>query len=117
MTKALRNDEGKPEMHYLHTWYDALAEVCQVCSQGALKYERGNYLRGQSLAQLLNCAERHIGKFGSPYYPDWDEESGRHHLAHAIWNLLQALQQHINSRGGPGYVDDRVVMPGSDEKA
>ncbi len=106
---ALRYNKGKPEMHYLDPWYDALAEVCLVCMQGAEKYERGNYLLGQSYSELLSASKRHEMKFGSPIYPDFDSESGRHHIAHAIWNLVQLLQAELNPMQGT--VDDRLMAP------
>lgn len=102
MTEAMRHNEGKPELDYLHTWYHALCEVAAVCQKGGEKYVVGNYLLGQDYRQLLGASGRHQGKFGSPFEPDIDEESGRHHIAHAIWNLLQLLQLEV----GPQLKDE-----------
>lgn len=95
MTNAKRHNEGKPELHYLDTWFHALCEVAQVCQDGSKKYSRGNYLLGQDYSQLLSAAGRHQGKFGNHQLPDRDAETGRHHIAHAIWNLLQLLQLEV----------------------
>lgn len=108
--QAQRNNADKPDLHYLHTWYNALCEVAQVCQAGAKKYARGNYLKGQPMSQLLSCAERHLMKFGSPAYSDCDEETKRHHLAHAIWNLLQALENDLNPTIKQRW-DDRLRIP------
>lgn len=95
MAKALRYNEGKPELDYLYTWYDALVEVAKVCQAGAEKYDVGNYLLGQDYRQLLGASARHQGKFGDYRQDDYDDESNRHHIAHAIWNLLQLLQLEV----------------------
>lgn len=117
-TQAKRYNSGKPELHYLDVWGDALGEVCQVCMKGAEKYERGNYLLGQPYSQLLSAAYRHISKFGDYRRPDHDDESGRHHIAHAIWNLLQLLQHETQPNpviaDGRNAWDDRLRPPGWD---
>ena len=107
--QAKRYDVGKPKLEYLFTWRGALSELAQVCMKGEEKYERGNYLRGQPYSQLLNSATRHLFKFGDPNTPDTDEESGRHHIAHAIWNLLQLLEHEQAGRGDEW--DDRLRKP------
>lgn len=93
--KAMRFNEGKPELDYLYTWYHALCEVAEVCQKGAEKYKVGNYLLGQDYRQLLGSSTRHIAEFGHPLLDDYDTESNRHHIAHAIWNLLQLLQLEV----------------------
>jgi hypothetical protein len=114
--QALRHNENKPDLHYLHTWYNALCEVAQVCQAGAKKYARGNYLKGQPISQLLACAERHIMKYGSYKYSDRDEETKRHHIAHAIWNLLQALENDLDPEAKAKW-DDRLRIPEDGKEA
>ncbi len=111
MTDALRYNDGKPELHYLDTWYNAQCEVAQVCMKGAEKYERGNYLKGQPYSQLISAAYRHLGKFGDCRQPDREPESGRHHVAHAIWNLLQLLELDLTEVRKPKPRDDRLRPP------
>lgn len=116
--QAKRYNQDKPDLHYLHTWYDALCEVARVSMAGAEKYERGNYLLGQPYSQLLGCAERHVGKFGDFRRPDYDIEpdangkpgTGRHHIALAIWNLLQLLQHEVGQGDGKKW-DNRLKPP------
>jgi len=115
MADALRLDQGKPDLHYLDPWYDALCEVAQVCMGGEKKYARGNYLKGQTHSQLLSCARRHEMKFGSFRHTDIDPESGRHHLAHAIWNLLQLLQNDLDPATKEKF-DNRLRPPADDEQ-
>lgn len=119
MNQAKRYNKDKPDLHYLHVWYDALCEVARVSMAGAEKYERGNFLLGQPYSELLGCAERHVGKFGDFRRPDVDIEpdangkpgTGRHHIALAIWNLLQLLQHEVGPEGGKKW-DNRLQPPG-----
>lgn len=111
--QALRDNEAKPDLHYLHTWYHALCELCMVGMAGAKKYVRGNYLKGQPHSQLLACAERHIGKFGNHKENDYDTGPGgtdRHHIALAIWNLLQLLENELDPVAKAKW-DDRLRIP------
>src|SRR4030066_1192010 len=111
--QALRDNSEKPDLHYLHTWYHALCEVCMVCQAGAKKYARGNYLKGQPHSQLLACAERHIGKFGNYKEDDYDtgdKGTDRHHIALAIWNLLQLLENDLDVTAKAKW-DDRLRVP------
>jgi hypothetical protein len=85
---------------------DAIEEYCAVCEYGAKKYERGNYRKGAYLSEYLDCALRHIkahdrGEINDP-------ESGRKHLGHAFWNLVQALDQ-------PSWRDDRLPKVNTEE--
>jgi hypothetical protein len=116
--QALRDNNDKPDLHYLHTWYHALCEVCMVCQAGAKKYARGNYLKGQPHSQLLACAERHIGKFGNYKEDDYDVGPGgtdRHHIALAIWNLLQLLENELDPSAKAKW-DDRLRIPDEPKK-
>lgn len=113
---ALRFNEGKPELDYLATWYDALCEVVKVCMANSEdhggKYPTGNYLLGQSDRQLLQCAYRHAMKAGSPHYDDIDPDDGCLHAAKAVWNLLQYLQnQALRERGVAIGVADGLRVP------
>lgn len=115
MAGAKRYDAGKPALHYLHPWYDALCEIARVCTSGEAKYARGNYLLGQPYSKLLDAGERHRMKFGSFQYPDRDDESGCVHLAHSVWNDIQLLQQYLAfEKVGPDAMadwDDRLTPP------
>lgn len=76
------------------------------------KYDTFNFLKGQHVNDLLDCAKRHLMKAESPYHEDLDEETGVHHLAHAAWNILVALHN-VNTRPD---LDDRYKTQIKKEK-
>ena len=64
-----------------------LAGVARIFMGGALKYASWNWSKGGSYSTAFDCCQRHLIKW---FYcsEDIDEESGEHHLDHAICNLL-----------------------------
>ncbi len=92
MTEALRYNEGKPKLSEVLMFGNAIKNLAMVMQQGAVKYERRNWLLGgKPDEEYLDSAMRHITEFieeGEVY----DPESGCHHLAHAVWNL-NAIQR------------------------
>lgn len=104
---ADRYNEGKPDWSYVFQFSKSLDEFCQVCSMGEAKYSRGNYRKGLPLSNLMASAGRHIRSFMSGQ--DYDDESQRHHLAHAAWNILVALEQQSRPEKY-GKFDDREVI-------
>jgi hypothetical protein len=64
-----------------------LTMVSEVSKFGANKYGLNNYIHGTQVSRRLNSASRHLLKYmiGNKVY---DEESGLHHLAHFIANIL-----------------------------
>lgn len=88
---ALRFNTGKPQISKLFEFGSALDKLVRVMSQGAIKYDDGNWLLGgQDAAQFLDSGMRHMRAYknGESYDPD----TGCHHLAHAAWNSLAALR-------------------------
>ena len=84
---------------YVFNHAEAWDEYCRVCEVGAAKYAVGNYRLGESFTHYADCALRHLRKFMRGI--QLDEESGCHHLAHALWNLWQLMDQ-------PDWRDDRL---------
>lgn len=78
---------------------DALAAFCAVCEYGEAKYLRGNFRKGAPITQYLDSALRHIN--ARLRGEILDPESGKPHLAHALWNVWTALDQ-------PDSRDDRL---------
>jgi len=78
-----------------------IVEVAKVFTFGAWQYGDRNWEAGFSWSRCIGAAWRHFTKWllGEEY----DDESGLHHLAHAIANLLFLLQYVITGKG----VDDR----------
>lgn len=80
--------------------------LVEVGHQGEKKYGTFNFLKGQSVANCLDSAYRHLEKVDNPEESDYDEESNCHHLAHVAWNCLVALYM-IKTRKD---LDDRYKM-------
>lgn len=98
--QALRFNEGKPELSYLLSFGVGLEDLAAVMSQGAIKYERDNWLKGgKPVEEYLDSAMRHLVAFrtGAVY----DPETGCKHLAHVAWNMLAALRLTSDLAGVP----------------
>lgn len=65
--------------------------LIEVAHFGETKYTTFNFLKGQTVLDCMDSADRHMDKFIDPNQPDIDPESGCHHLAHCAWNCLVAL--------------------------
>jgi len=83
----------------------------EVLAYGAEKYsepvgETPNYLKGDGFnySRIIGSLERHIQQFkmGNPI----DDESGKHHLAHATANLMFLLTYELTGKG----INDIVVL-------
>ena len=64
----------------------ALRSVAKRFEDGATKYGRDNWKKGQAITELLGSLFRHIIAFQNG--EDLDEESGKSHIGHAMCNLL-----------------------------
>jgi hypothetical protein len=100
--EAMRANGGKPELSYALTFGEALREMAKVCTYGASKYDRGNYLKGAPLSQSVDCLLRHLLAWWEG--EDKDPESGHMHLAHVVWNALRLCQESIARPS----LDDRI---------
>lgn len=66
-----------------------LRQITRVITMGAKKYGDNTYKKGVYWSKYIGAALRHIFAFwGGETY---DRESGLHHLAHAITNLMFLL--------------------------
>ena len=99
---AMRHNEGKPELNYALTFGDALREMSKVCTYGAGKYARANYIKGAPLSQSVDCLLRHLLAWWEG--EDTDPESGQGHLAHVVWNALRLCQESLVRKD----LDDRI---------
>lgn len=90
-------DEGVVE--FLNSAVGALDAYCAVCAYGETKYSRGNYRLGAPVTEYLDSALRHLRSARNGQRID--DESGCLHLALAVWNIWQALDQ-------PSFRDDRL---------
>lgn len=78
------------------------AGAARVFMGGKLKYAPFNWSKGMAWSTCFDCLMRHLLKW---FYcrEELDNESGEHHLDHAIANLLMLRHYHIAYRNG----DDR----------
>lgn len=85
---GLRFNDGK-------TRHDLIPPFAQemygkVLTKGAEKYEVRNWERGMDWSKVTASLDRHILKFKAG--EDFDEETGLHHLAHAMCNCAFLLE-------------------------
>ena len=77
---------------FFTTFPHAMAALAKVCEKGAVKYARGDWLKGRPVMDTLDSALRHYcGEHGYLLGNANDKESGLPHLAHVAWNLLAVL--------------------------
>jgi Domain of unknown function (DUF5664) len=99
VTTGTKHDNGKAPLSLVPV--DALIEIAQVFRFGAQKYAAFNWTGGFAHRRLYDAALRHI--MSSVAGEDFDEESGRDHLAHAGCCILMLLAHRIRGLGS----DDR----------
>jgi len=104
-----RYSEGKPRFDLLPP--DVLRELAKVYTMGARKYghEPGgarNWERGMRWGECYRAAQSHLNAFWAG--EDWNhaDEGGRHHLDHAIWNLIALRTYTLRGIG----TDDRNIL-------
>lgn len=99
--RSMRFNSGKSE--FFDAPMIALAEVSKVAAYGRAKYDKYNWKKGTNASQYYDCAMRHMLKWW--YGQDNDSESKCHHLSHAAWNMLAALEMIKTER----IIDDRYL--------
>jgi len=79
----------------------SIMKVSQVAENGAIKYAKDNWRKGQPLSRYLDSAMRHLFKFTM----NWKDEE---HLSMCIWNLmsLQETQAMIEMGKLPSELND-----------
>lgn len=94
--KGQKHDQGKPRWDLL-PWY-GMEEVVEVLTYGAEKYSPDNWRRVLNYRDRYSAAAlRHISAYMRGQ--ELDEETGRHHLAHATCCLLFLLELLQESEG------------------
>lgn len=87
-----RNNKGKPPLTYILQFNKAVSETAKVFEMGNSKYGSENLTKElEDIKQPLDSCLRHISKYLTG--EKLDKESGFNHLAHAISNLLIALEK------------------------
>ena len=90
--KAMRFNTGKPELSYLLDAPIAIKGLCEVFAMGAEKYERDNWQKGLDKNQIIDSLLRHLTAFKNGELID--DESGKNHTFHVLWNALVLAEQH-----------------------
>ncbi len=85
----------KTEYHLLP--WKALEQIAAVFTFGKEKYGEYNYSNQSDNTTYISAAMRHIQKYMSGI--DLDNETGKHHIAHAISNLMMLLDNEENKTG------------------
>lgn len=89
--EALRYNEGKAELAEILQFGNALEALAKVMSQGGVKYEHRNWLKGNKPdAEYINSAMRHLLSFEQGEF--YDADTGCAHVAHVAWNMLALLR-------------------------
>jgi hypothetical protein len=84
MSRGIKFNSGKPRMSLIP--FAPLREFAKVLTYGEIQYETHNWKKGIPFSELIDATERHIGKFKDGV--NLDDESGLHHLAHAMFGLV-----------------------------
>lgn len=101
-TEGMKFDDGKTP---LDLWSpDAMIATANVLGYGAAKYNAHNWTVGIRYRRIFSALLRHLWAWWRGQ--QIDEESGHHHLAHAMCCLMFLLHYEMN-RGRYAELDDR----------
>lgn len=92
-TQGTKFDSDKPAMGYIPPL--ALLEVGKAFGAGQKKYGAWNYMNGLSVTRCISGALRHVFQFMSG--ETHDSETGVHHLACAVANILMGLENTLRN--------------------
>lgn len=94
---GMKYDEGKPNLSLVFGGFPrALLDVAQVGTFGARKYTPEGWKSVKNLQERYSSALlRHM--FSVLSNDEFDNETGRHHLAHVAWNALALLEDKFNT--------------------
>lgn len=87
LKEGTKYDDGKPALQYWSPW--ALEETARVLAFGAVKYEAWNWAKGIKYTRVFGAMMRHLWAWWRG--EQFDEETGLHHLAHAMCCLMFLL--------------------------
>lgn len=79
---GVKYDQGKSPMSLVPL--DVVKSVSDVMAFGAKKYGEHNWKKGMDLTRVIDAGLRHVEAFMNENKSDLDEESGLHHLDHAL---------------------------------
>lgn len=95
---GMKYDEGKPNLSLVFSGFSkSLVDVGQIGTFGARKYTPNGWKEVDNLGErYMSAMLRHTMAVldNSPF----DNETGRHHLAHVAWNALAILQHLFDTK-------------------
>ena len=104
MSKADRYNEGKAKLSYILLGRAAVEGESFIWEGGAVKYEKGNWLKCAPYTEVSDSLLRHLCAFLNG--EDVDPESKRPHVDHIQCNA-KMLAQSFHTRKD---LDDRAVI-------
>lgn len=108
-TIGVKFDENKPKFSLMK--HDALLEMVSVLTYGAKKYSPDNWKHlPNARERYFDAANRHMWQwFGGE---ERDQESGLHHLAHAMSSLMFIIQMDIDLENT--HLDEQLSLKADD---
>ena len=101
MAKAMRHNEGKPQLHWVLTAPDACKQIATVMAKGAEKYEINNWKDGFVETEALDSVLRHIAAHLNG--EEIDIETDCQHLSLALTGLLM----HVDNINRLSYEEEK----------
>ena len=93
MGTGLKYDDLKPQFRLIPPY--ALEEIADVMTYGARKYAPDNWRNIEDIpSRYLDATLRHINTYQKGFI--LDDESNRHHLAHAVCCLMYILEKDLD---------------------
>lgn len=102
LKEGTKNDGGKLPLDLWSPY--AIEETAKVLAFGATKYEPYNWAKGIKYSRVFAALLRHLFAFWKR--ERLDEETGLHHLAHAMCCLMFLLHYEVNNKKYKAF-DDR----------
>jgi hypothetical protein len=94
MEEFVKHDHGKTEYHLIPPL--AEEEMARVLMFGAEKYAPNNWKKTPDLKRYYNAARRHMALWLKG--EQFDSETGKHHLAHAMCCLAFVAELELEGR-------------------
>jgi hypothetical protein len=85
-TSGARFDEGKTRVDLIPA--EVLLALGEIFAYGAVKYDLSNWRKGMKWSKVYAPLLRHLYRAWANVNNGLDEESGKPHIYHALWNCV-----------------------------